>query len=62
LFFFFTASRYERPVGFGMIIVGFAGMGIPHHWILPWVFLGRQVFTVAASYDYCNGGYVHIHG
>lgn len=48
---FFLLLVMNVPVGFGMILVGFAGMAYTTSLDSALGFLGRQVFTVAASYD-----------
>ncbi len=48
---FFLLLVMNVPVGFGMILVGFAGMAYTTSLESALGFLGRQVFTIAASYD-----------
>jgi C4-dicarboxylate transporter DctM subunit len=48
---FFLLLVVNLPVGFGMIVVGFAGMAYVTSLDSAFSFLGRQVFSVAASYD-----------
>jgi C4-dicarboxylate transporter DctM subunit len=48
---FFLLLVVNVPVGFGMILVGFAGMAYVTSLHSALSFLGHQVFSVAASYD-----------